>query len=102
MRLKLGGQWVRITRKPLPDAWGYCVLNPDREPEILIHDRMSERQELEILIHEAAHLADWQLSENQVDRVAKTAAELLYKTGWRKHDRRKSGSKVETTGPHMG
>jgi predicted SprT family Zn-dependent metalloprotease len=47
-------------------------------------DIASEKLFLEVLAHEALHLADWGLSERKVKYRAKYIAEVLWRQGYRK------------------
>lgn len=44
----------------------------------------SERAALEVMVHEALHLADWKMTERKVKFRAKYIAEVLWAQGYRK------------------
>jgi len=73
------------------DADGICY-NPDEEnPKIYIRPQMDPRRELNTCIHEIAHAFFWDKSETEIERFASTASHFLYKVGWRKTHRPKTG-----------
>ena len=68
----------------LKDRYGDC--DPPDQPgkEIRICTGLSEQKELEVLLHEMLHCADWQKSEEFVEHVADDITRVLTKLGWRK------------------
>lgn len=44
----------------------------------------SERAALEVMVHEALHLADWKMTERKVKFRARYIAEVLWAQGYRK------------------
>lgn len=82
MRFKLRERWwsIRFTRLR-GRATGWCSAD---KREILIHDRLTERKELELTLHELLHGAFESTDEAWVDEAARDMARLLWRLGWRK------------------
>ena len=51
---------------------------------IELDPRMSERRRLTILVHEALHLAKWEMSEREVTRIAPKIGKVLWSQGYRR------------------
>lgn len=66
--------------------YGLCHAPWRRAKKIIIKDNMSERRELETLIHEMLHACDFTKSEEWVEQAGKDIATVLWKLGWRKSD----------------
>ena len=67
--------------------------NPYQElnPEILIHNKLSEIEELETTIHEILHALNFKMfSEEWVYESASDITQALYRLGWRKKSDDKS------------
>lgn len=52
--------------------------------EIRIRTGVSEKRELEVLIHEVLHAADWWKDERWVEEVGRDLARLLWRLGYRR------------------
>lgn len=63
---------------------GDCDDPNSKNKTIRVANNLLPRQELEIVIHEALHAADWFKDEAWIDPVAEDIARLLWKLGWRK------------------
>lgn len=62
-------------------AWGQA----DNLAKVIeVDPRLSEKRRLTVLIHEAAHLADWDLSESRVTAMAPKIAKVLWEQGYRR------------------
>jgi hypothetical protein len=69
---KLGKEW----------CWGQAHHDP-RNPLIEIDPRLSPKRTLEVLCHEALHLALPELSESEIDRVGKAVSDVAWSQGYR-------------------
>lgn len=85
---------TRRRRKPKPVKVVFaklgrqrCIglaIEEDGKQTIVVDPRQPEKEKLNTLIHEALHLASWDLPEAKVIRLANKAAEVLWKQGYRK------------------
>lgn len=76
---------LSVPRHTLPDqSDGFCDAPSERQKRIRIADDQGGQLELDTLIHEVIHAADWNQSEEWVTQVARDLARILYKMGWRK------------------
>lgn len=60
-----------------------CPTSPDRE--IVIWDKVNEKDYLITLLHECIHSCLWDTDEEAVDETSKSIANLLWKLGYRKN-----------------
>ena len=51
---------------------------------IELDPRMTPRRRLTILVHEALHIADWDLAERKVTRIAQRIGNVLWSQGYRR------------------
>lgn len=63
---------------------GLCDAPWRKRKKITIKDNLSERRELEALIHEMLHACDFSKSEEWVQQAGKDISTVLWKLGWRK------------------
>jgi hypothetical protein len=78
----LGVEWtVKFTRLRGQND-GYCYDPENRR--ILIHNKLTPKRELEVVIHEALHAADWHKDESWVKVVAKELSQMLWRLGYRR------------------
>ena len=70
---KLGKEW----------AWGQATPD-DRNPLIEIDPRLGAKRQLEVLCHEALHIALPETGEAEIDRLGKRISEVLWSEGYRK------------------
>ena len=67
------------------EARGDCDPPTAKNKTIRISNKLPEREELEVTIHECLHAADWHKDEvSWIEPVADDIARLLWKLGWRK------------------
>lgn len=79
----LGKRWkLRFTC--LQTVAGYCDPPDKPNKEICIDKRLTGERELEILIHEFRHAADWSRDESYVAAEAKDLARMLWRLGYRR------------------
>jgi len=85
------GKRYRITTatiRQLDGNDGDC--DPPTEPEKLIRVNRAllkpenERELLEVLIHEAIHVCQWDLKEDAVEATGKAVADLVWRSGYRR------------------
>ena len=87
MRIKIGGKyWKLIFSKLRGDYLGKCDAPDTNDKKIRISKNLEEVEELDVLIHELLHAADWYKDEEWVERTASEIAKVLWKLGWRKSD----------------
>ena len=88
MRVKLGRLVWRILWEGCPkDRDGECDDPSTKGRAIRISQNLSEKDELETLIHEMLHACAWFLTEEFVTRTARDISKVLWKLGYRKHDK---------------
>lgn len=72
----------------IEEARGDCDSPDTKGKRIRISKSLPPREELEVIIHECLHAADWHKDEDSwVAPVADDIARLLWRLGWRKEDR---------------
>lgn len=64
-------------------AWGQAW-HDGRSPLIEIDPRLGAKRQLEVLIHEASHLAIPEASESKIDYIGKYICEVLWKQNYRR------------------
>lgn len=76
---------VKVIWRPLgkEQAWGQATTDPDR-PVIEIDPRLSPRRELEVMVHEALHIAFPEMAEKDVDRAGKVVGAVLWQENYRR------------------
>lgn len=67
---------------PLPGEVAGLACKSDNTIEI--DPNLWPQKRLEVVIHEALHLADWSMSERKVKYRAKYIADVLWRQGYRK------------------
>lgn len=79
----MGRRKVKVIEKKLGRevAWGQA---DNLNKVIEVDPRLTEARRLTVLIHEAIHLADWNLSESHVTRLAPKVAKVLWQQGYRR------------------
>src|SRR5688572_540621 len=63
---------------------GSCDEPTGRSKQIRVRKGLNEKEELEVLIHEALHACDWHKDEDWVHRSGHDIAEFIYAQGWRR------------------
>jgi hypothetical protein len=64
-------------------AWGQAT-HDERSPLIEIDPRLGAKRQLEVLIHEASHLAIPEASEGKIDAIGKYICDVLWKQNYRR------------------
>ncbi|CAB4192442.1 hypothetical protein UFOVP1233_37 [uncultured Caudovirales phage] len=78
---------VKVVWRPLgkEQAWGQATVPGDpQHPMIEVDPRLSAKRELEVVCHEALHIALPDLVEKEVDRVGKAIARVLWSQNFRR------------------
>jgi hypothetical protein len=65
---------------------GLCDAPTNPKKEILIDNRLVDRELLEVLLHEMMHAVDWQKSEEFITWQARDISTVLWKLGYRRID----------------
>lgn len=82
----LGKKYALKRISYLGDARGDC--DPPDAPNkcIRIASGLKGKEELEVLIHECMHAAQWHLDEEFVEKISLDLANVLWRFGWRKEE----------------
>jgi len=84
MRIKIGNKYWNLIFTELDEETGGECDSPDTNgKEIRIATDLKKQDELEIIIHELLHAADWAKDEEWVEVIADDIARVLWKLGWR-------------------
>lgn len=88
MRIKICGKIWQLRFVPtLGDGKaGDCDPPEAKSKTIRVLSRLRGERQLDILIHEMLHAADWHRSEEWVEETASDIARSLYRLGYRKGD----------------
>lgn len=85
MRIKIANKYWNLIFTELDEETGGECDSPDtRGKEIRIAKDLKNQEELEIIIHELLHAADWSKDEEWVEQVAYDLSLILLKLGWKK------------------
>lgn len=69
---------------------GLCESPEFEHAKIYVSPYLSEKSELNTIIHEICHAFFWDKQEARVNKFANTVAGLLYREGWRKDKTKKN------------
>lgn len=87
MRIKVGNKYWNLIFTELDEETGGECDSPDTNgKEIRIATDLTKQDELEIIIHELLHAADWSKDEEWVEVIADDIARTLWKLGWKNED----------------
>lgn len=86
MRVWIRGQyWHLFFRRLRGQAIGWCIpYSRESRRRLLIHDQLSPKETLRILIHEMLHACDPTKDESWVDESSRDMAEILWDLGYRR------------------
>ena len=85
MRIKVGNKYWNLIFTELDEETGGECDSPDTNgKEIRIATDIKNQDELEVIIHELLHAADWSKDEEWVEVIADDIARILWKLGWNK------------------
>jgi hypothetical protein len=86
MKITLMGKVWNFVRAPLPkNIDGLCDPPDKAGKKIKVRRSLRGERELEVIIHELRHAADWHRDEAAVTQEAKEIARVLWRLGYRKH-----------------
>ncbi len=84
MRVKVGNKYWNLLFTELDEETGGECDSPDTNgKQIRIATDLKKQDELEVIIHELLHAADWSKDEEWVEVIADDIARVLWKLGWR-------------------
>jgi hypothetical protein len=84
MRVKVGNKYWNLLFTELDEETGGECDSPDTNgKQIRIATDLKKQDELEVIIHELLHAADWSKDEEWVEVIADDIARILWKLGWR-------------------
>ena len=84
MRVKVGNKYWNLLFTELDEETGGECDSPDTNgKQIRIATDLQKQDELEVIIHELLHAADWSKDEEWVEVIADDIARILWKLGWR-------------------
>jgi hypothetical protein len=84
MRIKIGNKYWKLIFVELDEETGGECDSPDTNgKEIRIATDLGNQEELEVIIHEMLHAADWSKDEEWVEVIADDIARTLWKLGWK-------------------
>ena len=76
---------VKVVYRKLGKEWAWGQATPDdKKPLIEIDPRLGARRQLEVLCHEACHIALPDTGEAEIDRLGKRISEVLWHDGYRR------------------
>ena len=88
MRVKILSKYWKFMRvKDLKEVGGACgqIDHPDKKGKTLkVDDGLVDCQELEIIIHEFLHGADWSKDEEWIVETSEDLSRFLWRLGYRK------------------
>ena len=67
-------------------ADGYCDDPEETAPRIYINPHLTQKSELNTIVHELCHAFFWDKAEKEVYKFGNTVAAFLYRQGWRKNE----------------
>lgn len=69
---------------------GLCASPEQKNAKIYVSPYLTQKSELNTVIHEICHAFFWDKQEGRVNKFANTVAGLLYRQGWRKDETKKN------------
>lgn len=85
MRIKiLGKYWNLVRNYTGPKYDGHCDSPDYPNKTICVHKALRGERELEILIHEIMHAADWTKDEEWVKDLSEDLARILWRLNYRR------------------
>jgi len=73
---------TKVIYKKLRKYWGWAYIDQNK---IELYNKLRGKRHLNVLIHEKLHLLFPNLSERDINSLAKEMADLLWKDGYRKY-----------------
>ena len=90
MRVRIGGKYWNLRFTRLKNHKGDCDAPILRKKEIRITKGLDPKEELEVVIHELLHSADWYKDEEWIERTGCEISHILWRLGWRKPPSKKN------------
>ena len=88
MRVRIGNKYWNLIFTKLDETTGGECDSPDTvNKQIRISNDIPDEEELDIVIHEFLHAADWSKDEEWVEQIAYDLSHILLKLGWKKENR---------------
>tara|TARA_R110002020_G_scaffold249581_1_gene463517 strand:+ start:1486 stop:1764 length:279 start_codon:yes stop_codon:yes gene_type:complete len=85
MRIKVCGKYWELLFADLDEETrGECDSPDTPKKQIRICNSVKGEEELEVLLHELLHAADWSKDEEWVEDASYDLAHILWKLGWKK------------------
>jgi hypothetical protein len=84
MHVTILGKRYKVRFTWLKENAGDCDDPTRPRKEIRICTGLGEQKELETVLHEVLHAADWHKTEEWVEQVARDQTRLLWRLGYRK------------------
>ncbi len=72
------------------DIHGLCDDPSEKNAKIYINPHLTQKSELNTMIHEMTHAFFWDKSEKEVHKFANAVTALLYRQGWRRDDNKRN------------
>ena len=79
--------FVKPNKSYYGDIHGLCDDPEEKNSKIYINPYLTQKSELNTIIHEICHAFFWDKSEKEVTRYSNTVAGFLYRQGWRKDEK---------------
>ena len=79
-----GFRFVPAPDKDDKECRGYCESPDKKNKEIVIKENLPPKEELDTILHELLHAADWSKDEEWVEQNMSEIAKILWRLGWRK------------------
>ena len=87
MRVRILGKVWELRFCYLKFVSGYCEAPTKPRKRILIDKRLEGEHELEVIIHELRHAADWGKDEIYIAEEAADIARVLWRLGYRRTEK---------------
>lgn len=68
------------------DIHGLCDDPEEKNAKIYINPYLTQKSELNTIIHELAHAFFWDKTEKEITKYANATTAFLYRQGWRRDD----------------
>ena len=85
MRVKVLGKVWSFERRALTKDDGHCDPPSQAGKRIIVDSRLHGERELDVILHELLHAADWSKDEEWVDSLASDLARILTRLGYRRN-----------------
>lgn len=79
-----GKRWEFLRKRLNGDYCGWCDAPDAPRKKIIVDDRLKGFDELDTILHEIGHAADFDKCEDYVEQVATDMARVLWRLGYRR------------------